>query len=217
MKCMHCRVEFHSEAQYVYVGTDADKVWLVETNKCPACGRFNLLLINAEGESVEHMPINEKSRLLVYPQTTLLPSCPPQVPLDIAEDYCQARLIIEVSPRASAALSRAALQKVLRDRAGVIPGDLAEEMLDVLDSRQLPPHLSELLKAALTLGNFYAQPLKSQMPEAIHPVAPAEAELNLQVLEALLDFYYIQPAISAGRWASLRSKLEMIGRPLLGS
>ena len=215
MKCMHCLVEFHDNVEYACIGTDVDRVWLAETYRCAACGRFNLFLVNAEGESVEHMPINQKSRYAIYPRGGQRRQCSLQVPADIAQDYFEASLVFDQSRSASAALSRIALQKILRHSANIVPGELAEEILDVLDSRQLPAHMADLVKAVLTVSDFYKNPLKSQIPGAIQPTVPAEAELLLEVLDALLDFYYIQPTVSAGRWAALKAKMSFEGKPLL--
>lgn len=215
MKCMHCQVEFHDNLDFAYIGTDSDQVWLVETNKCAGCGRYNLVLVNSEGESVEHTPINEKNRYPIHPRVMQRPTCHPNVPGDIAQDYIEARLALDYSPRASAALARSALQKLIRNGAGIIPGELAEEMLDLLDSHQLPHHLADLVKGTIIISNFYSNPFKSQNPQAILPVVTAEAELLLEVLEALFDFYYVQPAISAGRWVALKTKLFSEGKPLL--
>ena len=215
MKCLHCQLEFSQDPEYAYVGTDVDRIWLTGSSRCPACGKATIVLVNADGESVEHTPINEKMRFTIYPRTTRRQPCPMPVPGDIAQDYLEACLALDCSPRASAALSRGALQKILRGAAGVLPGELAEELLDLLDSRTLPPHLSDLVKGAVIISNFYANPEKSRAPMSIMPVAAAEADLLVEVLEALFDFYYVQPAVSAGRWASLKSRLVFEGKPLL--
>ena len=42
-----------------------------------------------------------------------------------------------------------------------------------------------------------------------------EAEWNLDVLELLFDFYFVQPAISAKRKIELNKKLKETGKPEL--
>ena len=44
---------------------------------------------------------------------------------------------------------------------------------------------------------------------------PGEAEWNLDVLEALFDFYFVQPAIASRRKQDLNRKLQDAGRPAL--
>ena len=55
--------------------------------------------------------------------------------------------------------------------------------------------------------------MKSTTTGAIVDVAPGEAEWNLDVLESLFDFYFVQPAISAKRKAELNKKLKDAGKP----
>ena len=65
------------------------------------------------------------------------------------------------------------------------------------------------------IGNFAAHPLKSTTTGSIVDVEPGEAEWNLDVLESLFDFYFVQPAISAKRKAELNKKLKEAGKPKL--
>ena len=44
-------------------------------------------------------------------------------------------------------------------------------------------------------------------------VEPGEAEWNLDVLEALFDFYYVQPAKHKKKKAALNKKLADAGKP----
>jgi hypothetical protein len=46
-------------------------------------------------------------------------------------------------------------------------------------------------------------------------VEPGEAEWNLDVLESLFDFYFVQPALHAKRKAALNPKLKEAGKPEL--
>jgi hypothetical protein len=62
-------------------------------------------------------------------------------------------------------------------------------------------------------GNFAAHPMKSQQSGAVLDVEPGEAEWNLDVLEQLFDFFYVQPAILAAKRAALNKKLEEAGKP----
>ena len=44
-------------------------------------------------------------------------------------------------------------------------------------------------------------------------VEPGEAEWNLDVLEALFDFYFVQPSILQAKLAALNAKLKEAGKP----
>ena len=104
---------------------------------------------------------------------------------------------------------------MLRDAAGVKPGDLVREIQQVLDSRQLPSWLASDIDAIRNIGNFSAHPVKSTNTGDVVPVEPHEAEWNLQVLASLFDFYYVQPAVAAQRRAALNSKLADAGKPAM--
>jgi len=91
--------------------------------------------------------------------------------------------------------------------------DLAKEIQEVLDSGKLPSHLAESIDAVRNLGNFAAHPLKSQHTGEIIDVNPGEAEWNLDVLESLFDFYFVQPAVLKAKRDALNAKLKEAGKP----
>jgi hypothetical protein len=101
----------------------------------------------------------------------------------------------------------------LLDRAGVKKGDLAVQIQTVLESGKLPSHLEEDIDAIRNIGNFAAHPNKSKSTGEILEVEPHEAEWNLEVLEALFDFYYVQPERAKARKAALNAKLTDSGKP----
>jgi hypothetical protein len=150
---------------------------------------------------------------LVWPKGTNRPPVPPEVPKEIAEDYTEACLVLADSPKASAALSRRCLQHLLRNKASVKPGDLADEIQQVIESRQLPSHLTEAVDAVRNIGNFAAHPLKSKSSGELVPVEPGEAEWTLDVLESIFDFYFVQPEVLKRRKEALNKKLEDAGKP----
>lgn len=138
---------------------------------------------------------------------------PAEVPKNFTLDYTEACLVLSDSPKASAALSRRCLQHLLRESAGVKKADLADEIQQVIDSRQLPSHLSESLDAIRNTGNFAAHPIKSKSTGEIVDVEPGEAEWNLDVLESLFDFFFVQPALLMRKRAALDKKLSDAGKP----
>ncbi|MCH7575862.1 MAG: DUF4145 domain-containing protein [Candidatus Marinimicrobia bacterium] len=137
----------------------------------------------------------------------------PEIPEDISADYYEACMVLDDSPKASAALSRRCLQHLLREHANVSPGNLADEIQQVIDSNQLPSHLAESIDAIRNLGNFAAHPIKSSNTGEILPVEPGESEWNLDVLESLFDFYFVQPAILKSKRAALNAKLVEANKP----
>ena len=57
--------------------------------------------------------------------------------------------------------------------------------------------------------------MKSTNTGAIVDVETGEAEWNLDVVDLLFDFYFVQPAISAKRKQELNKKLKEAGKPEL--
>jgi len=78
---------------------------------------------------------------------------------------------------------------------------------------RLPQHLAVILDAVRNIGNFATHPLKNTNSGEIIDVEPEEAEWNLEVLESLFDFFYVQPAISEARKTKLNEKLATAGKP----
>lgn len=104
-------------------------------------------------------------------------------------------------------LGRRTLQAILKDQANATGKNLYQEIQSVLDSKQLPSHVSEVLHAVREVGNFAAHPIKSTSTGEVVDVEPGEADWNLDVLESLFDFYFVQPALTAKRKADFNKKL----------
>ena len=160
-------------------------------------------------------PHNIQHTQLVRPRGSTRPPCPTNVPSHIACDYFEACLVSPDSSKASAALSRRCLQNLLRDAAGIKHGNLANEIQEVIDSGKLPTHLADSIDAIRNIGNFSAHPMKSVNTGDILPVEPHEAEWNLDVLESLFDFYFVQPALLLAKRNALNNKLAAAGKPTM--
>ncbi len=190
---------------------------MLSHTKCPECNRLIMRLLNGtpvldEHKRLSHITHADEIRL-VHPKGVSRSPCPKELPKQITEDYAEACLVLADSPKASAALSRRCLQNVLREAAKVKPGDLHDEIQAVLDSGKLPSQISEGLDAVRVIGNFGAYPIKSKHTGEVMPVEAGEAEWNLDVLEALFDFYFVQPALLAAKKAALNKKLAEAGKP----
>lgn len=218
MQCAHCLLQMHPIEQASQLGRDTDGAWAVITLQCPACKRFNVILergTSRDGYRGNGRVANAEERMLVYPKAHGRTPCPSEVPDAIAEDHTEACLVLADSPKASAALSRRCLQNVLREAQGVKHGNLYDEIEEAIKSGSLPGHISEALHTVRAIGNFAAHPTKSQTTGEIVPVELGEAEWNLDVLETLFDFCYVQPAKLAEKKAALDTKLRDAGRPAL--
>ena len=151
---------------------------------------------------------------MFFPAEMLRPKAPAQVPADLGGDFNEACAVLSASPKASAALSRRCLQSLLRTQ-GYGQHDLAKAIDAVLLSKSLPSSLAANLDAIRNIGNFAAHPTKDSNSGAIVEVEPEEAEWNLDVLEGLFDYYFVQPARDKARSDALNAKLAAAGKPAM--
>ena len=221
MKCPHCTVEVNSEFREKFIGQDSQGYWSIFYMNCPNpnCGKLIVKLATSKerkrhpnGIVVDQLGPNISSNL-VRPITSLRPPVPPEVDDKYAKDYNEACLIFGFSPQASSALSRRCLQSILRDKANVKQGNLANEIDQVIKSNSLPTHLAESIDAIRNIGNFAAHPSKSTTTGEIVEVEAGEAEWLLDVIEALFDFYFVQPAKLKLKRDALNKKLQDLGKP----
>jgi hypothetical protein len=217
MKCPHCLVEFHDGITPFQLGEDSTSDWWLYKRKCPSCNKFIFSLF----ESFDRYPIGtgnkyyNKREFLCYPRAISRAPLSPDVPVTLAGDYREACLILSDSPKASAALSRRCLQHILREVAKVKHGNLVDEIQAVIDSKSLPSHLTESLDAVRNIGNFAAHPIKSKASGEVIEVEQGEAEWNLDVLESLFDFFFVQPAQLMRKRDALNAKLKEAGKPMI--
>jgi hypothetical protein len=216
--CNHCSTAFHHNPNITGVAQDVEGIWAIEDNACPECNKSNLYLINeaeiGSGTRSRQIPSSyeQVSRRMIRPKGTARKPVPNEVPKEIAEDYEEACLVLPDSPKASAALSRRCLQSILHGAAGIDHGNLHNEIGEASNQGGLPTYLAEDLHAVREIGNFAAHPNKSSNTGEIVAVEPEEADWNLEVIESLFDFYYVQPARAKAKRDSLNQKLDDAGR-----
>jgi hypothetical protein len=218
-------VEFHDTPQPFYAGQDVDGVWALVSRMCPACKRIILNLQNGAPNSAQWNQAGAqrifaglnppRSDRLVRPKGSNRSPVAAEVPKKFADDYVEGCLVLADSPKAAAALGRRCLQNLLREIAGVKPGNLADEIQAVIDSGKLPSDLNESIDAVRNIGNFAAHPMKSKQSGEILDVLPGEAEWTLDVLEDLFDFYFVRPAQRQKKREALNQKLGEAGKPAM--
>jgi hypothetical protein len=220
MNCPHCLVEFHAEQTVFYLGHDTDGDWGIKRFNCPnpKC-RKDIYYLIKDGifrDSYGRTNFDDRKTsqsILVRPKGTNRAPAPIEVPTNFTEDYYEACLVLSDSPKASAALSRRSLQLILRDKINVKNSDLSSEIQEVLDSGKLPSPLADSIDAVRNIGNFAAHPTKSKSTGEVVAVEPGEAEWNLDVIEMLFDYYFVQPEKIRLKREELNNKLKDAGKP----
>jgi hypothetical protein len=186
-----------------YVGIARGENVAIRFLECPNCLHLIVIakvsLSGAQKESIRY----------VWPYSTLR-VVPPEVPENVKTDYVEAAEALQISPKASAALSRRCLQRVLTEAGGAKSKDLSDQIDEVLPS--LSSHLAKSVDSIRAVGNFAVHPIKSKSSGEIVDVGVGEAEWNLDVLDGLFDFYYVQPEKIRQKRAALDKKLKDAGK-----
>ena len=225
--CPHCRTGVRFEVIEVFgMGAQPQQLgeqrrlrlrarssaWLdIIPASCPNCGR---VAIAATNHGRDGNPTREIGQLL-WPDGAERP-VPVEVEAEdatLAEDFREAVSVFPKSKKASAALSRRCLQRILSTKGGSKKRDLADQIEEVL--AKLPPEIAANVDAIRQVGNFAAHPMKSTSSGEIVDVEEGEAEWLLEVLEELFGHYYVAPARAAARREALNKKLEDLGKPTL--
>jgi hypothetical protein len=225
VKCPHCLTDYHPTPSVKFLShgkanflEDGDgTMWRVKTDLCPACEGAIITLVSSKETVLQAAAaiITDPHEYLVWPRGIGRTPLPGAVKDPYRADYLEACNTLDGSPRASAAMSRFCLQRLLRDKAGVKPGDLSKEIDQVLASKVLPSDIADDLDAIRAIGNFGAHPIKSKNTGEIVEVGPGEAEHLLTVLEELFDFYFVRPAERVAKRGEINKKLNDAAKPPL--
>jgi hypothetical protein len=157
---------------------------------CPnqECRRFTLTArlyesYNVRGE--EHLTTKLEEWDLI--PTSKAKTFPPYIPQAILDDYREACLIRDLSPKASATLARRCLQGILRDFWQVKAGRLVDEIEQI--KNRVDPLTWAAIEAVRKIGNIGAHMEKDI--NVIVDVDPDEAELLIGLVETLLREWYV--------------------------
>jgi hypothetical protein len=212
--------ESESGESYENPFSEESVVWDALCEQCPECSEPIILIRKGVGNYVTQA---DKYRFqeggyseeyMVWPRAGSR-TCAPEVPSNIREDFEEASEVLDISPKASAALSRRCLQHLLTEHAGMKKKDLAHQIEELIATNKLSSDLASQLDAVRNIGNFAAHPQKAISSGEILPVEPHEAEWNLDVLEELFDYFFVKPAKAKARREELNKKLSAAGKPLL--
>lgn len=153
----------------------------VEFALCPACGKTTIR-ITGLGKEVTGIKQNFHpfSNAKQYPK---------YIPISIRKDYEEASQIVNLSPKASATLSRRCLQGMIRD-FWEISGkkNLYEEILAIQD--KIDPQVAKVLNGVRKIGNIGAHMEKDI--NLIIDIDPGEANQLIKLIEYLMEQWYIK-------------------------
>lgn len=145
---------------------------------CPKCSHVHFVAIGKDAL--------DKLKVPIYPIANFK-SFPSYVPKFIIEDYQEAYSILNLSPKASATLSRRCLQGMIRDFWGISKSRLIDEINSLKDL--IPASQWKAIDSLRSLGNIGAHMEKDV--NTILDIDPNEAEQLIKLIELLIDKWYI--------------------------
>jgi hypothetical protein len=216
MRCPHCTVSFHDNWDEHYIEHRGNLVdWWYRTAHCPACKTYIIEATHGDWNSDSRSVAAEGWRQ-IYPPGSNRGPVPPEVPKNIAADYIEACLVLPLSPKASAALSRRCLQNILHNH-GYTGRDLAKQIDLLLNETDASKAITAVLRTTIdgirNFGNFSAHPITDVSTLQVIDVEPHEAEWCLEILEEMFQHFYVRPAAATARKALLDAKLAAAGKP----
>lgn len=153
----------------------------VNTFRCPGCGNHSIW-IEGIGAEVKGTILNFKplSNALQFPD---------YIPQSIREDYEEACSIVDLSPKASATLSRRCLQGMIRDYWSIEGKSSLQQEIDAIKDK-VDPQVNRVLHSLRQLGNIGAHPERET--NLIVDIEPGEAEKMIKLIEYLMSEWYIK-------------------------
>jgi len=142
--------------------------------------------VNNQTTSWDWKPKNILQQWQLLPESEAK-ALPNYIPPAIQQDYYEACRIRDLSPKASATLSRRCLQGMIRDFWKITKGNLKEEIEALQDKVDLDVWGS--IDAVRSVGNIGAHMEKDI--NVIVDVEPKEAQLLIGLIEQLIDEWYI--------------------------
>lgn len=150
-------------------------------------------------------PVLFSQRCLPQGSAKPQPDCIPQA---IRDDYQEACLICDLSPKASATLIRRCLQGMIRDFCGISKARLIDEIIalrkaveDGSADRAISPETVEAIDQIRSVGNIGAH--MERDIDQIVPVDPGEAQTLIELVEMLFEEWYVARAKRQERLASI--------------
>lgn len=152
----------------------------------PTCKEY---IITAELYRARYQQISNRIPIRTWrlkPESSAKP-LPDYIPKAIINDYEEACLIQNLSPKASATLSRRCLQGMIRDFWKETNGTLATQIKNI--ETKIDSVTWQAIDAVRKIGNIGAHMEKDI--DLIIEVEPHEAELLISLIETLIEEWYI--------------------------
>lgn len=201
MKCPYCAttvyIDWRKSAFPVPSSDDKDDRggYEIQYGFCPECEKLIILLQHGlvsgydRGFWIDN--IDEES--MIYPRYTASRKLDPFIPLKYAQLFRESEEVNNISPRASATLSRYLLQMLLHEELHIHKRDLEGEIKELENRSNIPANLITMLQIMRRVANFGAHPKKSTNSNEIVEVEAGESAVMLDLLEEVFDYIFVKP------------------------
>ena len=152
----------------------------IDMYKCPECKNISVIA-SSLGKGFK-----KPFRVLVNP-TSSAKQYPDYIPKAIRDDYEEAYSLVNLSPKASATLSRRCLQGMIRDFWNIKKSKLADAINEL--QNKVTSSQWKAIDSVRKIGNIGAH-MESDI-NTIVEVDSGEAEKLLKLIELLIDKWYI--------------------------
>lgn len=153
----------------------------VQFSLCPSCDKHSIK-VSGLGRDVTGKSIN-------FVPSSLAKQFPDYIPQSIRNDYEESCKIVNLSPKASATLSRRCLQGIIRDYWEITnKKNLYDEIGAIKD--KVDPQVKKVLDSVRQIGNIGAH--MERDINLIVDIDPNEAERLIKLNEYLIEQWYIK-------------------------
>ena len=204
MECPYCLKSIAMPHGNFFMGATRQQKIFVTPVRCPACDEISLVVtetstgaITLQNTQARHLQVGmetvffpgiELNQTQVYPRRMRLQEfqC---VSKHVNNDFNEAREVLLISPKASAALSRRCLQAILREKEGISLRTLKDEIDEAISRNIYGKKINKHLDSIRKVGNAAAHPMNSGITGDLVEVQEDHAEFLIRVLLSILEHY----------------------------
>lgn len=212
-RCPYCGqgIHFSGKKETFPSKESSSKGFEIKYDFCPLCKKLIIILYTGDYKFID----DDEGELITSDEIVLYPKSYTRVlsdtiPLIYRELYAEANSIVTTSPRASATLSRRLLQQIIRDEFHISKNTLHDEISEFVKLPQVPQNVKEVVDTIRQIGNWGAHPSRFANTNEIVEVEKGEADWLLDIIEDILDFYFVQSAKAKERQSNYNIKLQKI-------
>ena len=147
--CPHCRTVSQHNWQKIRYNFNRGGENLGYISRCSNCEEYTVWIDDD----------------MVFPKASTAPHPHEEMPNDIQRDYNEARLVLDDSPRAAAALLRLSIQRLLENHFDADGYSLNDEIGNLVEDDVISPRIQRALDAVRVIGNNSVHPGEMNMDD----------------------------------------------------